>query len=70
MKKKLVSLIMTALFLGSTVGVVMAATLKCEVKSVDGTTVVIDCGSDAGKLKAGDTVNVKSTKKKQAIEGC
>jgi len=69
MKQKLITLAMTALFLTGTVGMSMAASIKCEVKAVDGATVTLDCGSKAGKLKAGDTVKVKS-KAKQAIEGC
>ena len=48
---------------------VFAKTVKCTVTSVDNATVVMDCGSKASALNAGQAVKVKSAKKK-AIEGC
>ncbi len=67
--KKLLSLVLAVAFALSTATVSLAASANCEVKSVEGTTVVLDCGNDAGDLKAGSQVKVKAAKKK-AIEGC
>ena len=67
--KKLLSLVLAVAFALSTVSVSVAASVKCEVKSVEGATVVLDCGNKAEKLDVGSTVKVKSAKKK-AIEGC
>jgi hypothetical protein len=65
MSKKIVTLIMAAAF---TVGVSLAAKkVSCEVKSVEGNTVTMEC-KNADDLKAG--MNVKVTAKKKAIEGC
>lgn len=69
MKKKLISLTLASLFLVSTAGISLARTVKCEVKSVDGASVVLDCGSKASKLKVGQKVKVKP-KRKVMIEGC
>ncbi len=71
MKKNLIALIMAIMFLVGTVVTGIAASSKCEVKSVDGTTVVLDCGGQAEKIKVGDKVKIKVKKNKsQAIEGC
>ena len=67
--KKLLSLVLAVAFALSTSTVALAASSKCEVKSVDGNTVVLDCGSDAADLKVGSEVKVKKAKSK-AIEGC
>ena len=69
MTKKMLSLAMAVAFMASTATVSLAASVKCEVKSVSGDTVTLDCGSKANKLKAGQKVKVKAAKKK-AIEGC
>ena len=69
MKKKLVSLTLASLFLATTAVVSLAGTVNCEVKSVDGSSVVLNCGDNAGKLKVGDDVKVKA-KSKAAVEGC
>jgi len=68
--KKFLSLVMAVAFALSTATVTLASSsTNCEVKSVDGTTVVLDCGNNAGDLKAGSQVKVKAAKKR-AIEGC
>lgn len=69
MRKKLASLILAMTFVATTATVGLAAYVKCEVKSVHGNTVTLDCGSKADKFKAGDKVKVKDAKRK-AIEGC
>lgn len=69
MSKKLLTLALALSFAVATAGVSFAKDAKCEVKSVDGNTVVLDCGKDAGSLDVGSTVKVKAAKKK-AIEGC
>ncbi len=67
--KKVITLAMALAFVASTATMSVAASVKCEVKSIDGSTVTMDCGKKASKLKAGDKVKVKAAKKK-AIEGC
>ena len=71
MKKRLTALIMATMFFAGTVATGFAVNIKCEVKSVDGTTVVLDCGSKAKKFKVGDEVKVKvKVNSSQAVEGC
>ncbi len=65
----MLTLVLAMAFVASTATVSLAKSADCEVKSVEGSTVTMDCGSDAGDLKAGDKVKVKPAKKK-AIEGC
>jgi hypothetical protein len=69
MSKKIVTLAMAMAFVVSTATMSVAASVKCEVKSVEGSTVTLDCGDKADKLHVGDKVKVKAAKKK-AIEGC
>jgi ABC-type transporter Mla subunit MlaD len=70
MKKKMLSLTLTMVFLAGIAGIGMAASdVECEVKGIDGKAVTLEC-DDAGKLKVGDTVKVKAEKKKRMIEGC
>ncbi len=64
--KKLVIAAMVAAFV-ITSSMVMAATLKCTVDSVEGDKVTMTC-EDADKMKAGDKVKVKAGKK--GYEGC
>ena len=71
MKTKLVTMVLLAVFAFGVVGTTWAAKLACTVESVDGDTVVLNCGKKADKLEAGGAVIVKSKKaKKKAIEGC
>ena len=71
MKKQLTALIMATMFLAGTVATAVAASLICEVTSVDGKTVVLDCGSDAKKISVGDKVKVRVKKNnQQTVEGC
>lgn len=70
MSKKIVTLIMAAAFTVASAGVSLAAKkVDCEVKSVEGTTVTMEC-KDADSLKAGMAVKVAKAKKRMAIEGC
>jgi len=71
MKKQLTALLMATLFMAGTAATSFAGDVICEVKSVDGATVTIDCGPDAKKMSVGDKVKIKVKKvTKQAIEGC
>ncbi len=63
--KKVLAVAMALAFTASAASVSLAGSVKCTVKSVDGSTVTMDC---AKGLKAGDSVKVKA--KKKAIEGC
>ena len=47
----------------------IAASATCTVTEVSGNTAILDCGKKANRFTAGDTVKVKTAKKK-AIEGC
>ena len=69
MKTKLNVLVMTVIFTMSAVGIGLAANVKCEVEKVEGTKVILDCGSKAGEFKVGNKVKVKKVKV-MAIEGC
>ena len=66
--KKVLALAMAMAFTVSTASVSMAAYVKCTVKNVSGDTVTMEC-KKADRLNAGDSVTVKS-KRKRAIEGC
>ena len=65
--KKLVIAAMVAAFVMSS-SMVMGASLKCTVDTVEGDKVTMTCAK-ADKLKAGDKVKVKAGGKK-AYEGC
>ncbi len=66
--KKMIALAMAMAFTAGTVAVTYAFT--CEVKSVEGTTVTLNCkAADAGKIEAGKSIKVTGNKKK-AVEGC
>lgn len=69
MKKGIVSLALALIFALSTVGVGMAAKLKCTVDAVDGDKVTMTC-EKADKLSPGDKVKVSPPKKGAAVEGC
>lgn len=70
MKKKLLSLALAMSFVASTAAVGLAARyVECEVKSIDGDKVVMEC-DDADELEVGSDVKVKGEKKRRAIEGC
>ena len=68
MLKKTVMLAAIALFALSS-GAAWAASGKCTVTEIKDSIVTMDCGTAAAKMKTGDTVKVKTAKKK-AIEGC
>lgn len=67
--KKVLAVAMAMAFTASVASVSMAGSVKCTVKSVDGSTVTMDCGKKASKLAVGSKCKVKAEKKK-AIEGC
>lgn len=48
---------------------VFAASAKCEIVSVEGDILVLDCGKRAAKFEAGKKVKIKTVKKRQ-VEGC
>lgn len=64
MNKKLVALALGGAMLLASAASALAGELQCDVKSVDGKTVVLDCGRDAGKLSAGDKVQIKVSRDK------
>ena len=67
--KKVLAVAMAMAFTVSMASVSMAASVKCTVTAVDGSTVTMDCGKKASKLSVGSKCKVKADKKK-AIEGC
>ena len=63
MTKKMLSLALAMAFIASTVTASFAASTKCEVKSVDGKTVTLDCGGSAGDVKGmGDKIKAGKAK--------
>lgn len=70
MNKKLLSLALSLSFAVAVAGVSLAKTINCQVKSVEGSKVVMDCGNNASSMSAGSTVKVKAAAAKKAIEGC
>lgn len=64
--KRIVTVVMIAAFACSA-GTVFAKSEKCMVDAVDGDKVTMTC--EGTKMKQGDKVSVKKSKKK-AIEGC
>ncbi len=69
MNKKMLALALAMAFTASTAAVSLAASVKCEVKSVEGSTVTLDCGKKASKIQVGSSVKVKAGGGK-AVEGC
>ncbi len=65
--KKIIALCCLVGFFAS-VSAAVAGDMSCKVVSVEGATVVMDCGGDAGNVAAGDKVEI--AKKKKAVEGC
>lgn len=62
MTKKMLSLALAMAFIVSTATASFAASTKCDVKSVDGSTVTIDCGDAAGDVKGMGKVKVGKAK--------
>jgi len=66
--KKMIALALAMAFTATTIGV--AHSLTCDVKSVTGTTVTLDCKEVAtSKIEVGKPVTV-SPKKDKKVEGC
>jgi len=66
--KKMMTLALALAFTATTVGV--AYSLTCDVKSVAGTTVTLDCKEiEKSKIEVGKPVTV-SLKKDKKVEGC
>lgn len=66
--KKTMALTLALAFTAATVGIAHA--LTCDVKSVSGTTVTLDCKEiDKSKIEVGKPVTV-SPKKDKKVEGC
>lgn len=69
MINKLIPLAIAFFFTVTTASISLAVSIKCEVTSVDGSSVIFGCGSKNGKLKKDDKATVK-TKKKNVDGGC
>lgn len=67
--KKIIVVAMALAFVASASTGVLASRIKCTVDSVDGTTVTLTC-EDAGKLTAGDELNIRVPRERKALEGC
>jgi len=64
MSKAAFATIVAAIFFVTGAAASQAATVKCEVVSIQGTTVTVTCGDKASELTKGDKVTVKGAKKK------
>ncbi len=68
---KKITLLLTAIFLFSSMTALYATTLKCTVEKVEGNIITIDCGDKAAEVTVGTKVKVKTQKSSSAaIEGC
>ena len=69
--KKMFTTMLMILFLASSINgtAIAAKSIRCTVSTVEDTVVTLDCGDKAEKLDVGNTVKVKTARKK-AIEGC
>jgi len=70
MKKMMIPMIATALFLGFAATVYAAVRAECTVKEVKDNTVVLDCGEKSSKIKVDDQITLKVNKKSTPVEGC
>lgn len=67
MINKLIPLAVALFFTVTTASTSLAVSIKCEVTSVDGATVIFDCGSKTIKLKKDDKTTVKTKRKKSLV---
>ena len=66
--KKMIALALAMAFTAGTIGI--AHSLTCDVKSIAGTTVTLDCKEvSTSKIEVGKPVTV-SPKKDKKVEGC
>jgi hypothetical protein len=70
MKKMMIHLVATALFIGFSATVYAAVRAKCTVKEVKENTVVLDCGEKTNKIKVDDQITLRVNKKSEPVEGC
>ena len=68
--KKVCAAAFALMFVATIATTSFAAKIKCEVESVDGEKVILNCGDKADKFKAGDKLKVPTAKKGAAVEGC
>ncbi|GAB4336979.1 MAG: hypothetical protein Kow0089_07760 [Desulfobulbaceae bacterium] len=69
--KKIIVLLASAMIAGTLyAGPAFSAGDTCTVKSVQGSTVTLDCGDDAADYSTGMKVTIKKGKKRKALEGC
>lgn len=66
--KKLIAIVTIAQIVGL-MSISFGASGKCTVKKIEGDNLVVDCGKNAGNIKVGDKIKIK-TMKKTAVEGC
>ncbi len=67
--KKMIVLAMAMAFTAATVGI--AYSLSCDVKTISGTTVTLECKEiEKSKIEVGKPVTVSPKKDKKAPEGC
>ncbi|MCI5123962.1 MAG: hypothetical protein D3925_05680 [Candidatus Electrothrix sp. AR5] len=72
MKKMMVHLIATALFIGFAATVYAAVRAECTVKEVKEkeNVVILDCGEKSSKIKVDDQITLRVNKKREPVEGC
>ena len=68
--KKVCAAAFVLMFVATIATTSFAAKIKCEVESVDGEKVILNCGDKADKFKEGDKLKVPTAKKGAAVEGC
>lgn len=70
MTKKITSLIIALIFTAGITGMAAAASITCNVETVENGKVILNCGDKAEKLEAGTEVKVKTVVSRKAVEGC
>ena len=70
MKKQIVALLSSLALFAAVSTSATAASITCEVKSIENGQVVLACGELADKIKVGEKVKVKTKTNKKAVEGC
>jgi hypothetical protein len=68
--KKFFAAAFVLMFVATIATTSFAAKIKCEVESVDGEKVILNCGDKADKFKEGDKLRVPTASKGAAVEGC
>lgn len=68
--KRVVLTIVTVFIAGILGGAAFAASDKCTIVSIAEKRLVIECDKPGKSFKEGDRLKIKTSKKRQQVEGC